>query len=364
MYKQAVFPLLCLLDPEDAHDLVLKTLRGVGNSYLGRAGLTKCFYFDDPRLAVDLWEIHFPNIVGLAAGMDKNAQAVRGFAALGFGHASVGTVTPRPQVGNNRPRLFRLVEDLGIINRMGFNSQGIYVAIANLEESEDTGMILGASLGANKSTVESGDPSDDYVEVLTALGHLVQFVEVNVSSPNTTNLRKLQGKEALDYLLSRVMRIRNKIFPTCPVLVKIAPDLTWQEIDTILEVGTSWGISGYVATNTTIARPGSLASFYKTELGGLSGEKLREHSTAIIRYIYQRTQGAVPIVGVGGISSAFHALEKLEAGAVLIQLYTGLIYQGPALPQQIKQGLATYLDQVGAKNVAELVGRKVEVQAL
>ena len=329
------------MDPEAAHGLALKALR-MG---LGPAGGP----VTSPRLRTTFAGLDLPNPVGIAAGFDKNAVALQGLARSGLGFAEVGAVTPRPQEGNPRPRLFRLPEDRAVINRFGFNNEGME-AVAPRLTARPTGFTLGVNLGANK---DSADRAGDFALVLSRLGPLVDFATVNVSSPKTERLRDLQGRAALSALLARVMEARAALPRPIPILLKIAPDLSEEELADVAEVATASGLSGIVATNTTLSRDG-LRSRHAGETGGLSGAPLFERSTRVLARLSSLT--ALPILGVGGVGSADQAFQKIRAGASAVQLYSALAYGGLSLGSDIARGLDTLLAKHGFTNVAEAVG--------
>ena len=338
-------PLLRTLPPETAHRLALAAL-AAGLVPHARAP-------DDPRLQVELFGRRFPNPIGLAAGFDKHAHAPDQSLALGFGLVEIGGVTPLPQPGNPRPRLFRLAEDGAIINRMGFNSEGHAAVAARLAARERTG-ILGVNLGRNK---DSEDAAADFVAGVRAFGPLADFLVVNLSSPNTPGLRALQSRAPLEALLGRLAE-------TCatlpgggpPLLVKIAPDLTEDEMADIASVALSMRIDGLIVGNTTLARPESLRSRHRGESGGLSGAPLFARSTEQLARMYALTGGKLPLIGCGGVASGADAYAKIRAGATLVQLYTALIYQGPGLVGRIKNELAALLARDGFSSVAAAVG--------
>ena len=305
----------------------------------------------DTRLGIDLFGLHFPNPVGLAAGFDKNAQVPDAMAKFGFGFVECGTVTPRPQAGNPRPRLFRLAEDRAVINRMGFNNDGMAAAARNLARRRGEG-IVGINIGANK---DSQDRIADYTACFEMLAPLADYVTVNVSSPNTPGLRGLQNKDELARLLGTLTEARGKKPVTIPLLLKIAPDLDEQALDDIAAVVLAAGIDGVIATNTTIARP-ALRSAHAAETGGLSGAPLFAPSIAILKAMYARLGKRIALVGVGGIASGADAYEKIRAGASLVQLYTALVYQGPGLVARINHDLAVLLARDGFAGVADAVG--------
>ena len=331
------------LDPEQAHGLALKALAA---GLAGGSGPVT-----SPRLRTRLAGLDLPNPVGSAAGFDKNAVAADKLMRTGFGFCEIGAVTPRPQPGNPRPRLFRLAEDRAAINRFGFNNDGMEAIHANLAARRPDG-VVGVNLGANK---DSADKAADYVAVLTRFHDLADFATVNVSSPNTERLRDLQGRAALDALLARVIETRDELPRRVPVFLKIAPDLTEAEIADIAEVSRERGIDAIVATNTTLAREG-LRSPHAREAGGLSGAPLFERSTAVLRALHGHLQGSIPLVGVGGIATPEQALTKIRAGASAVQLYTAMVYEGVSLGGRIARGLDRLLATHGFANVADAVG--------
>ena len=334
-------PILRSLDPERAHGLALTALRlGLGP----RGGPVT-----SPRLRQSLAGLDLPNPVGLAAGFDKNAEALSALARTGFGFLEVGAATPRPQPGNPRPRLFRLTEDRAAINRFGFNNDGAE-AIARRLAARPRGSVVGLNLGANK---DSADRAADYAAVLKVCGPQVDFATVNVSSPNTEALRDLQGKAALSALLAGVREANETLAKPIPVFLKIAPDLSEQELADIAEVAGAAGLAGIIATNTTLDRAG-LKSASCNERGGLSGAPLFEKSTRVLARLSTLT--ALPLIGVGGIGSAEDAYAKIRAGASAVQLYTALVYEGISLAGRIAEGLDALLQRDGFSTVAEAVG--------
>ncbi|GAB4355267.1 MAG: quinone-dependent dihydroorotate dehydrogenase [Kiloniellaceae bacterium] len=339
-------PALRLLDPETAHNLTLRALE------LGFAPRDKGA--DDPLLATRVWGLDFANPLGLAAGFDKDARVMPAMLGLGLGFVEVGSVTPRPQPGNPKPRIFRLPEDGAVINRLGFNNGGLAAARRRLEAFRAKGKAagpVGVNLGKNKDTA---DAASDYVLGAAALGPLADYLVVNVSSPNTPGLRALQGRGELEDLLGRVLAALPQ--PAPPLLVKIAPDLTEEDKADIAAVALSMKISGLIATNTTIARPADLKGVARGETGGLSGRPLFGPATAVLGDLYRLTEGKVPLIGVGGVASGADAYRKIRAGASLVQLYTGLVYGGPALVPRIKRELARLLREDGFDSVAAAVG--------
>ena len=342
-------PLLRSLDPEVAHTLTLRLLE---------AGLVpQRRERDDPRLRQRLWGLDFANPVGIAAGFDKNAEVVGPLLGLGFGFVEVGTVTPRPQPGNPPPRCFRLSEQQAMINRFGFNNQGLEAMVRRLAARRRRRRpgIVGANLGRNK---DSTDAVADYVAGVYALAPLADYLVINVSSPNTPGLRALQDREPLAALLSGVLAARAEscLKRTPALLLKIAPDLTPEDLAAVAEVSLEAGIDGLIVSNTTIGRPGLAELPVAAEAGGLSGRPLFEPSTRVLADIYRLTGGRLPLIGVGGIAGAEHAYAKIRAGASLVQLYTALIYQGPRLIRDIRRGLPALLEQDGFATLAAAVG--------
>lgn len=342
MYKSIVKPLLFNLDAERAHHFVFNNLKRAARVPGTKALLRGRYDYQHPSLAREVFGLKFPNPVGLAAGFDKNAALTDELATLGFGFVEIGTVTPRPQPGNPTPRLFRLPADEALINRMGFNNDGAAAVAERLRRRHNRQLIIGGNIGKNKDTPNE-QAGADYVAAFEALAEVVDYFVVNVSSPNTPGLRELQDKAPLIKLLQQVQEV-NRARPTPrPLLLKIAPDLSDAQLDDILEIARETQLSGLVATNTTIARPETLRTPTPTVAtygaGGLSGRPLRERATEVIRYLHRRSQGELPIIGAGGIHSAQDAQDKLAAGASLVQLYTGFIYEGPGLVRQINRAL-------------------------
>ena len=332
MYKQLIRPILFKCDPEKAHNLTFGLLK-FGGCLPGVSALQrKLFVVNDSRLEREVFGIKFKNPVGLAAGLDKDAVVYKELSNLGFGFIEIGTVTPKAQAGNPKKRLFRLIQDGGIINRMGFNNKGVEEAIKNLKKNNGQ-VLIGGNIGKNKIT-ENENATSDYSICFNALFDYVDYFVVNVSSPNTPNLRALQDKEPLTQLLVTLQSLNSQKSKAKPILLKIAPDLTNEQLLDIISIVKESGIAGVIATNTTISRDG-LSSPNKVETGGLSGKPLTKRSTEVIRFLHKESNGAFPIIGVGGIHSVAEAMEKFEAGAALIQLYTGFIYEGPQLIKDI-----------------------------
>lgn len=338
MYKLLVRPILFLFDPEKIHYSVFRFLKFT-LSIPGMKSLWKRIYcVEDKRLHRELFGLTFPNPVGLAAGFDKDAKLFNELASCGFGFIEVGTVTPKPQDGNPKPRLFRLPQDKGLINRMGFNNGGVEEMIKRLE-TRKTKIIIGGNIGKNKMTPNE-QAEDDYLSCFEALFPVVDYFVVNVSSPNTPNLRELQDKEPLTALLTALSEVNEKKAKRKPILLKIAPDLTDGQLLDIIDIVKESRIDGVIATNTTISRKGLLTKESRVEeigMGGLSGRPVKSRSTEVIRFLSEKSNKAFPIIGVGGIFTAEDAIEKLEAGADLVQVYTGFIYEGPGMIKKINK---------------------------
>ena len=332
------------LEPERAHRITLGFLKH------GWAKTPRVE--DDPLLRVKVLGLTFSNPIGLAAGFDKNAEALDSLLRLGFGFVEMGSVTPRPQAGNPRPRLFRLTEDRAVINRLGFNNQGLDAAAARLRRRRPAG-IVGANLGANR---DSADRVADYIQGLETLGPLVDYVTINVSSPNTPGLRQLQGAAELDRLLARLMAARAALTRPVPLLLKVAPDLEPAEIESIADVALRHGIDGLIVGNTPIGHRAGLTSPLRAAAGGLSGRPLFGPSTARLADFARATKGRLVLVGTGGVASGADAYAKIRAGASLVQLYTALVYEGPGLIGRIRRDLAARLRADGIASIAEAVG--------
>lgn len=361
-YQYGVRPLLFSLDPEAAHRLAIATCRQISESSILQAIAKSTFYYSDSRLSQTLWNLKFDNPVGLAAGFDKNAEAIGAWENLGFGFAEVGTITAKGQVGNPQPRLFRLPSDRAVLNRMGFNNRGAAAAATDLQNYLSTHKLtipLGINLGKSKVTAIA-DAKFDYAESLRSLYDFGDYFVVNVSSPNTPNLRDLQATEQLIGILEELKPINtaNK-----PILVKIAPDLNDADILEVVKACQSYDVAGLIATNTTISRQNLTTTHLSItgkpvaeEAGGISGQPLRDRSLEVIRLIWQATQGSLPIIGVGGIFTAEDAWTKITAGAAIVQVYTGLIYDGPLMVKQILQGLIAKLEAHGFDNIQQAIG--------
>nr|CAG4640983.1 EOG090X08P9 [Eulimnadia texana] len=353
-YKDILMPLVHRLDPEQAHRLAV---------YAAKHSLVNQRATKDPEtLTTTVWGENFENPVGIAAGFDKHAEAVHGLHKMGFGFVEIGSVTPLPQPGNEKPRVFRLTEDSAVINRYGFNSEGHAIVHERLSKALQMveRPIVGVNLGKNKL---SEDPVGDYVEGVKKFGAIADYLVINVSSPNTPGLRSMQKKQELESLISKVLETRNQLgIPKLPpLLLKIAPDLTDEEKRDIASVvlQKNCRVDGLVVSNTTTSRPEGLRSRGRDEAGGLSGEPLKELSTNCIRDMYKLTAGKVPIIGVGGIASGRDALEKIQAGASLVQFYTSFVFQGPPVVRKIKRELDELLRANGFNSVSEAVGTKV-----
>jgi dihydroorotate dehydrogenase len=341
-------PLLRWFDPEDAHRLAIQGLKLLPPVRLRP---------DDAKLAVRAFGLNFPNPIGMAAGFDKSAEAPDALLRLGFGFVEIGTVTPLPQRGNPRPRLFRLERDEAVINRMGFNNDGAEVVLRRLAARAHLSGIVGVNVGANK---DSDDRVADYVRLIETFAPVASYFTVNVSSPNTPGLRNLQQAAALDDLLAKVIDARERVRERAgdsPVLLKIAPDLSLTELDDVVHIARSRRVDGMIVANTTLARPSTLREQTRAkEQGGLSGRPLLRLSTRMVAETYVRAEGAFPLIGVGGIDSGGAALTKIRAGASLIQLYSSLIYKGLGLVDDIKNDLASTLLRTGREQLSEIVG--------
>jgi dihydroorotate dehydrogenase len=340
-------PLLRMFDAEDAHRLAVGGLRLLPIPLPAP---------DDPRLAIRAFGLNFPNPVGIAAGFDKNAEVPDALLRLGFGFVEIGSVTPRPQAGNPRPRLFRLERDEAIVNRMGFNNDGADMVLRRLAARAQRGGLLGVNIGANK---DSPDRVADYVRLIETFAPVASYFTVNVSSPNTPGLRNLQEAVALDDLLAKVIEARERVRQQAgdtPVLLKIAPDLTLNELDDVVHIARARKVDGMIVANTTLARPRRLRDQRASEQGGLSGRPLFRLSTRMVAETFVRAEGAFPLIGVGGIDSGGAALMKIRAGASLVQLYSSLIYQGIGLVDRIKADLLSTLSRTGRESLSEIVG--------
>lgn len=346
MYKYFIKPFLFLKDPEAAHQFTFSWIKRFFNLPVLQSLIKSGFAYEHPVLERTVFGLTFSNPIGLAAGFDKDASLIDEMSLLGFGFIEIGTLTPRPQAGNPKPRLFRLPKDQALINRMGFNNGGVTAAVERLKKRK-TRVLIGGNIGKNKDTPNE-EALNDYLYCLHALHPYVDYFVVNVSSPNTPDLRRLQDKEPLEKLLTAIKKAMERYPKIRPVLLKIAPDLTDGQLDDIIAIVTGTGIDGVVATNTTIDRQGLKTSEEEVEkmgAGGLSGKVLSDRSTEVIRYLTSKSGNAFPVIGVGGIFSDRDVQEKLEAGASLVQVYSGMIYEGPALVKRLKKGLAKRLSR-------------------
>lgn len=339
-------PFLFMLSPEKAHSMAIMALKS-GLMPSGKRPVSSI-------VSQNLWGLHFPNPVGLAAGFDKNAEVYKPMLDQGFGFVETGTVTPLAQAGNEKPRIFRLTEDQAVINRLGFNNRGLDYYVEQLKKKDAQGGIVGANIGANKL---SDDQVEDYVIGLRRVLGLADYFTVNISSPNTPGLRALQGREALDELLGKLKEVRanSNVDKKPPLILKIAPDLDQGECEDIAEIILKHQMDGLIISNTTLSRDG-LKSAQKNETGGLSGRPLFELSTRILSNMYKLTGGQIPLIGVGGVSSGSEAYAKIRAGASLVQLYSALIYHGPGLVRKINAELEVLLKKDGFSNITDAIG--------
>ena len=335
MYKLLIRPILFWFDPEEVHHFSFSFIKFISKIPFIPSILKSIYEVKDTRLERKVFGLKFKNPVGLAAGFDKDAKCYKELSNFGFGFIEIGTLTPKPQGGNPKKRLFRLKEDSGIINRMGFNNGGVDAAVLRL--MQNNGVLIGGNIGKNKVTPNE-NATNDYLLCFDTLFDYVDYFVVNVSSPNTPNLRELQEKQPLTNLLQDLQNSNSKTQFPKPILLKIAPDLTNEQLLDIIDIVKTTKIAGVIATNTTISRE-NLQSDNKTETGGLSGKPLTNRSTEVIRFLSEKSNKAFPIIGVGGIHSAEDAIEKLEAGACLLQLYTGFIYEGPKLVKEINKAI-------------------------
>jgi dihydroorotate dehydrogenase len=343
MYKALLKPYLFKKDAEEAHHYVCNLMKNGIKFPFAKSVLRSMYSYKNPKLEREVFGIKFPNPVGLAAGFDKDAKMIEELDCVGFGFIEIGTLTPKPQEGNPKPRLFRVPTDEGLINRMGFNNGGVDDAIARLKQKGN--VIVGGNIGKNKVTPNE-NAIDDYVYAFDTLYDYVDYFVVNVSSPNTPNLRDLQDKEPLKNILSTLQKRREGHQKSKPILLKIAPDLTNGQLDDIVDLALEINLDGLIATNTTISREGLKTTSKELDeigAGGLSGKPLTKRSTEVIKYLADNLNGKTPIIGVGGIHTPQDALEKLEAGASLIQVYSGFIYNGPTFVKEINQYLADKL---------------------
>ena len=341
MYKILLKPFLFLFSPEPAHHFIFSTLKILFKIPGVSALMEACYTIKDARLKRDIFGLTFENPVGLAAGFDKDAKLFDELSAFGFGFIEIGTVTPNAQPGNQKPRSFRLVEDEALINRMGFNNEGVEAVVKRLKQRKNFKLIIGGNIGRNKITPNE-NAYNDYEYCFEQLFDYADYFVVNISSPNTPNLRELQEKEPLKKLLTGLKEKNARMKNPKPILLKIAPDLSFEQVDDIIEIARETKIDGIVATNTTISRDKlktPKADLQTIGNGGLSGKPLMKRSTEMVKYIFQKTNGSIPIIASGGIHSAEDAIEKINAGASLVQVYTGFIYEGPAIAKRICKGI-------------------------
>lgn len=355
LYNLLAKPVLFSYDPEDAHDLTLDKLRMASKRDFLTNIIERLYGSKVPDLPTQCMGLEFRHPVGLAAGLDKDAVALPALSALGFSGVEMGTVTPKPQPGNDKPRMFRLLEDEAIINRMGFNSGGVDAFLSNIRKNANTA-VAGINIGKNAQT-SIGDAHFDYVSAMQRVYSQADYVTVNISSPNTKSLRDLQNENFLDNLLTQIQRARDKCETVhkraLPIALKVAPDLSTEEIEVIAELVIAHGFDALIATNTTVARPESLRSEHAQEIGGLSGVPVKDMSTDCIREFYKYLKGQVQIIGVGGIKNADDAWEKMLAGADYVQIYSQFIYQGPDMIRQIVTGLKHRVEVEGFDSLGE-----------
>lgn len=339
LYEKIIMPSVKKMDPELAHKVSILSLK---------YGLHPKVTFQDPSLKVSLFGKEFKNPLGIAAGFDKNAEVISSLNELGFGFVEVGSITPKPQEGNPKPRIFRYPNYQAIVNRCGFNNQGFEKVKSRLEVRDEK-IILGVNIGKNKTSQEKDD--SDYIQGLEELGKYGDYVVVNISSPNTPGLRTLQNKENLDRLLSNLFRKKKELHLKQPILVKIAPDLTQEQVEELTKVLMEHKVDGIIVSNTTIQKPNS-----EFEQGGLSGKPLFEPSTELLRTVYKLTNGTIPLIGVGGIFTGKDAYEKIKAGATLVQLYSSMTYKGPAITEEINKELVELMKKDNIKNIQDAIG--------
>lgn len=355
-YRSVIRPILFQQDPEQAHEGVIRLLEALTNSQselLRLAPAQTC-----AALQTEVAGITFPNPIGLAAGFDKNGKALPFWHACGFGFAEAGTITAQPQPGNPKPRVFRYPQQEAVVNRLGFNSEGAEVVAERIRRVRESGFPLPVPIGINigKTKIVEGEEAvlEDYRDGFLRLAPLADFITINVSSPNTPGLRLWQEKEKLSALLGMLAQEAERLPKTTPLFLKIAPDMNEADMDDMIETAVENGIAGIIATNTTIAREGETAKMESP--GGLSGKPLRAKSLEVLRFLHRRLEGRLPIIGVGGINSAETAYERIKAGASLVQIYTGMIYEGPFLPRKINKGLLRLMEKDGIKSISEAVG--------
>lgn len=360
MYKNSVHPLFSRFDPETIHNITLKLLYFL-NIYPVVFLLNKIYSVNDTRLRLSISGLTFKNPVGLAAGFDKNASCPKILSSFGFGHVEVGTATPLAQKGKPRPRIFKLAQDSALINRLGFPNKGTNTIKSNLLKEKKRNYILGINIGPNTKAVEEKHADKDYLVCMNALKNMGDYFTINISSPNTQGLRDLAAKKSLDSLLSAIFKEKDRIKLKIPVFIKISPDLTDKQLGDMLKIIVKYPLDGVIATNTSVSRPKNLISKNKNEIGGLSGKPLKNMSNGKIKYIFKKTKGRLPIIGVGGIFNAQDAIEKIKAGASLVQIYTGFIYEGPGIAKNINLGILEYLEKHKLKSYKELIGKSVKV---
>ncbi len=356
MYRSIVFPILSRIDAEAAHGLSLKTVRVLTRVPGAAQTLRATLSVKDPRLQRELFGLPFDNPIGLAAGFDKLGSTANNLSCLGFGHVEVGTVTPLPQAGRPKPRMFRLTQDQALINRIGFASNGCQAMRRTLSSHRRGGFVLGVNIGPNAENTDVNRAVLDYVTCYEALHEAADYFTINISSPNTQGLRLLHGKAQLQQLLSSFFSAIQNPAGLKPVLLKVSPDLTEHDLNDLVDVALDHPIAGLIATNTTLDRPTGLRSAHRQESGGLSGRPLAPLATQTIRTLFRLTGGRLPIIGVGGVFTAADVVEKMQAGASLVQVYTGLVYSGPLMVRRLNLGVLNHLQLQGLKSLEQLVG--------
>lgn len=364
-YQKYIFPLLKntnfeSFDPEIMHTFHLHALHMVQNQPEIHSLIKKKLTVSNNKLNVNVFGLKFANPIGVAAGFDKNGIAIKSLSSMGFGAIEVGTITPLPQYGKDKYRLFRLDKDNALINRFGFSNDGANYLKRNLKSANEKNFVVGVNIGPNTKTIEEGNPLEDYSKCITQLHDFADYFTINISSPNTKGLRNLQSEKLLDNVLTGIFKTTNSLRLKKPILIKISPDLTEEALLKLLDVVMSHPVAGIIAVNTTLDRPKNISDQKKKEEGGLSGMPLKKKSTEIIKKIHKKTNGKLPIIGAGGVFTASDAIEKIEAGATLVQLYTGLFFEGPEIVKKINLGLLQYMEKQKIGNITEMIGKAVK----